>query len=393
MTGQPHVLVAGGGIGGVAAALGLATKGCQVTVLEQDPEIGEIGAGIQIGPNAFHALDYLGVGEAARTRAVYIDRLLMMDGISGDQIAEVPVDKPFRDRFGNPYAVIHRVDLHGTLLEACLAHDEIGLVTSQRVMAYENTGSGVRLTTEAGRDFAGDALIGCDGVYSKVREQITGGDDLRLPGHVAFRAVLPAAEMPEALRWNAATLWAGPRWHLVHYPLQGGRSYNVVAVFHTTTDRIGVNEPGRREEVIEHFRDIHPTPNQLLERPKEWRRWVLGDREPIENWSDDRVTLLGDAAHPTLQYFAQGACMAMEDAVCLSDRVEKSGGDFAAAFQAYQATRIRRAYRVVLSSRMLGHVYHAKGVERLIRNDIFGAKSPEDFYNGLAWLYGGNGLE
>ena len=386
------VIVAGGGIGGLAAALGLARKGCKVTVLEQAEVFGEIGAGIQIGPNAFHAMDYLGVGEAGRKVAVYVDRLVMMDGKSGEEIAHIPVDAPFRERFRNPYAVVHRADLHGVLLDACRSDDKVTLINRQRVVAYENTVGGAKVRTESGDTFTADAVVGCDGVRSKIREQLTGGDAIRLSGHVAYRAVLPIEQMPEDLRWNAATLWAGPKCHMVHYPLQGWKSFNLVATFVTDINNVGSNEPGTREEVLSRFGDIVPRARKLLEVPTEWRRWVLGDREPIENWTDGRVTLLGDAAHPTHQYFAQGACMALEDAVCLADRVARFEGDFNAAFLSYQDNRIVRAYRVVLSSRMLGKLYHAEGVERRIRNAMLGAKSPEDFYNGLQWLYGGTGL-
>ncbi len=389
---RPTVVVAGGGIGGLSAALGLAQKGCDVTVLEQAEHYGEIGAGIQIGPNAFHALDYLGVGAAARAKAVYIDRLIMMDGLTGAEIAHIPVDAAFRQRFGNPYAVIHRSDLHGVLLEACRASPRIQLLNREHVVSYEHTRSGARVRTVAGSAFDGDAVIGCDGIRSKIREQLTGGDPLKLSGHVAYRAVLPIEQMPEDLRWNAATLWASPKCHMVHYPLQGWKTFNLVATFQTDVANVGVNEPGNREEILSRFGHIVQKARKLLEIPTEWRRWVLGDREPIENWTDGRVTLLGDAAHPTHQYFAQGACMAMEDAVCLAHQVEQSQRKFDAAFDAYQENRILRAYRVVLSSRMLGRVYHAEGVERKIRNSVLGAKTPAEFYDSLQWLYGGTGL-
>lgn len=392
MAKSAKVIIAGGGIGGLSCALGLSNKGCSVTVLEQADQFGEIGAGIQIGPNAFHALDYLGVGDAGRSKAVYIDRLIMMDGMTGDEIAHIPVDEPFRKRFGNPYAVIHRADLHGVLLHECRARENVSLVTKERVVGYDNTASGAKVRTQAGSTYEGDAVIGCDGIRSQIREQLTGGDAIRLSGHVAYRAVLPIEKMPEDLRWNAATLWAGPKCHMVHYPLQGWKTFNLVATFQTEVDSVGVNEPGNREEILSRFGNVVQRARKLLEIPNEWRRWVLGDREPIENWTDGRVTLLGDAAHPTHQYFAQGACMAMEDAVCLADKFERHQGDFPKVFEAYQNDRIVRAYRVVLSSRMLGRVYHAEGVERKIRNSVLGAKTPEEFYSGLQWLYGGTGL-
>ncbi|TAK49002.1 MAG: 3-hydroxybenzoate 6-monooxygenase [Xanthobacteraceae bacterium] len=390
---RQKIVIAGGGIGGLSAAMGLAGKGFQVTVLEQSEQFGEVGAGIQIGPNAFHAMDYLGVGDSCRAKAVYIDKLIMMDGLTGDEVAHIDVNEPFRARFGNPYAVIHRADLHGVFLDACRANADVTLITRQRAVRYETSASGARVITEKGDVFEGDAVIGADGVRSKIREQLTGGDELKLSGHVAYRAVLGIDEMPEDLRWNAATLWAGPKCHMVHYPLQGWKTFNLVATFVTDISNVGTNEPGTREEVLERFGHIVPRARKLLEVPKSWRRWVLGDREPIENWIDGRVVLLGDAAHPTHQYFAQGACMAMEDSVMLAHQLEVHGGDFAKAFAAYQKARIVRAYRVVLSSRMIGrHLYHAEGVERLIRNSIMGAKTQQQFYDGLAWLYGGNGL-
>jgi salicylate hydroxylase len=316
----------------------------------------------------------------------------MMDATTGDQVAQIPVDEPFRRRFRNPYAVIHRADLHGVFLEACRAHPNVTLLTSRRVVAYENKAGRAVAVTEAGERVEADGLIGADGGRSKIREQLTGGDPLRLTGHVAYRAVLPIDKMPEELRWNAATLWGGPKCHMVHYPLQGWKTFNLVAVFVGESMDAVVNVPGSRDEVLGRFGKSVDIVRRLLEVPTEWRRWSLADREPIENWTDGRVTLLGDAAHPTLQYFAQGACMAMEDAVNLADKVGRFGDDLASAFASYQKERIVRAYRVVLSSRMLGMMFHAKGVERLIRNSVLGARTPEEFYNGLEWLYGGNGL-
>ena len=390
---KQKIVIAGGGIGGVSAAVGLASKGYQVTVLEQAEAFGEIGAGIQIGPNAFHAMDYLGIGDAARAKAVYIDKLIMMDGLTGDEVAHIDISEPFRKFFGKPYAVIHRADLHGVFLDACRANENIKLITSQRAVRYENTKNGAKVITEKGDVFEGDAVIGADGVRSKIREQLTGGDELKLSGHVAYRAVLSIDEMPEDLRWNAATLWAGPRCHMVHYPLQGWKTFNLVATFVTDISNVGVNEAGTREEVLERFGHIVPKARKLLEVPKSWRRWVLGDRDPIENWTDGRVVLLGDAAHPTHQYFAQGACMAMEDSVMLAHQLEQHRGDFSSAFAEYQKARIVRAYRVVLSSRLIGkHIYHAEGAERMVRNSVMAAKTQQEYYQSLAWLYGGNGL-
>ena len=383
------VIVAGGGIGGMAAAIGLSRAGCKVTVLERAAEFGEIGAGIQLGPNVFHALKTLGVAEQTLTNAVYIDRLIMMDGMTGDKVAEIPVDAPFREHFGNPYAVIHRADLHAPLHAVNVADPNVTLLPRHEVTGFVKRADRVEVHTANGATFTGDALVGCDGVRSKVREAIVGDGDPKVSGHIAYRAVLPIEEMPEDLRWNAACLWAGPKCHLVHYPLRGWKLFNIVATFHhpsRTTE--GHNEPGDRDELLSYFVHLPPKPRSVLEKSRNWRRWVLVDREPVGNWSDGSVTLLGDAAHPTLQYFAQGACMAIEDAVTLMREATASPDDLAAAFRRYQDKRIARTARIVLSSRELGRLYHAAGVERLVRNDILGSKTPVDFYRSLDWIYG-----
>ncbi len=393
-TQRKKIIVAGGGIGGVSAAMGLANKGYEVVVLERAPEFGEIGAGIQIGPNAFHAMDYLGVGDKGRDMAVYVENLILMDGVDGERIAAVDLGEDFRAQFKNPYAVIHRADLHAVFLDACRAHENVTLVNNVIVTGYRNTENGAAVLTQSGDTYEGDAVIGADGVRSAIREQMTGGDDLKLSGHVAYRAVLQHDEMPEQLRWNAATLWALPKRHMVHYPLQGWKTFNLVATFVTDIENVGENEPGDPDEILAAFEQLVPEAREVLKVPKSWRRWVLADRDPIDNWIDGNVVLLGDAAHPTHQYFAQGACMAMEDSVMLAHQLEAHDGDFATAFAEYQKARLPRAYRVVLSSREIGkHIYHPDGAHRLVRNSVLGAKTQQGFRDSLAWLYGGTGLD
>lgn len=395
MTGQRKIVIAGGGIGGLAAALALAGKDFSVVVLEQSGELGEIGAGIQIGPNAFHALDYLGVGEPARRRAVFIDRLVMMDSVDGRQVADIPVNEPFREYFGNPYAVIHRSDLHEVLLDACRRHPLVELSTSQRVNGYEIVNGRVDVRFGEDGSTQADALVGADGLNSRVREQMIGDGPPRVSGHVAYRALMPYDEMPAELRWNAATLWAGPRTHLVHYPLKGWKVFNIVCVFHDKGRTVpGANEPGSRDEVMERFSHVCAMPRSILEALHEWRYWVLCDREPVENWVDECVALLGDAAHPMLQYFAQGACQAMEDAVCLAHKIHACGGDIHQGMLAYQEERVVRTARVQISSRLIGeYLYHADGVTRLVRNAMYRKREPEEWYRSLKWLYGGTGLD
>jgi salicylate hydroxylase len=381
------VIVAGGGIGGLAAALALAQRGFRVKVLEQAAEIGEIGAGVQLAPNAFAAFDALGVGERARGRAVYTDRMVMMDAVDESLVGEIPTGTAFRERFANPYAVIHRADVHLSLLEGVRAQPGVELLTSTRVVRFDQDAHGVSVFDADGGVHRGNALVACDGVKSAVRAQ-TVGDAVRVSGHVVYRAVVAKDEFPEDLRWNAAAVWVGPNCHLVHYPLRGGEQYNVVVTFHSREQETWSVSEGSQAEVLSYFDGIGARARRLLALPRSWKRWATADREPIANWSRGRATLLGDAAHPLLQYLAQGACMALEDAVTLGRALAATGDDIAAAFLLYQRSRVARTARVVLMTREMGRIYHARGVERLVRNELWQGRSPERFYDALEWLYG-----
>ena len=387
------VIVAGGGIGGLAAALALVRQGFEVTVLEQAAEIGEIGAGIQLGPNAFHAFDALGVGDKTRSRSVFTDYMVMHDALDEYQVGKIPTGEAFRQRFGNPYAVIHRVDIHKSLLEGAVETGRVKFVTSTRVVRIEQTDTTVTAIDQHGNAHTGVALIGADGGKSVVRQQYV-NDPPRVTGHVVYRAVVEKEDFPENLRWNAASIWVGPNCHLVHYPLRGGEQYNVVVTFHSRDkEEWGVTD-GSKEEVQSYFQGICPKARQLIDLPKSWRRWATADREPIANWVHGRATILGDAAHPTTQYLAQGACMALEDAVTLGEALRvtqtEAGHDWDKALALYQRSRVARTARIVLSAREMGRIYHAKGVERLVRNDLWRGRSSERFYDAMEWLYGWN---
>ncbi|MFO1280437.1 MAG: 3-hydroxybenzoate 6-monooxygenase [Burkholderiaceae bacterium] len=390
-TNQLPVLVSGGGIGGLAAALALVRQGFQVQVFEQSAEIGEIGAGIQLGPNAFHAFDALGVGDKARGRAVYTDYMVMHDALDETLVGRIETGEAFRKRFGNPYAVIHRVDIHSSLLEGAVETGRVEFFTSTRIEKIEQDEAAGTVTAidQNGKRWTGQALIGADGGKSVVRAQYV-NDPPRVTGHVVYRAVVEKADFPDDLKWNAASLWAGPKCHLVHYPLRGGEQYNVVVTFHSRQqEQWGVTD-GSKEEVESYFQGICPKARQLIELPKSWRRWATADKEPIGTWVFGRATILGDAAHPTTQYMAQGACMAMEDAVTLGEALRVTNKDWDAALALYQKNRVTRTARIVLSGREMGRLYHAAGVERLVRNSLWKGRSQERFYDAMEWLYGWN---
>ena len=387
------ILIAGGGIGGLATALGLAQKGFRVIVLERAPVLGEIGAGIQLGPNAFHAFDYLGVGDAARAMAVYVDQLRLMDAITAENIATIDLTEPFRQRFGNPYAVVHRGDMHGVFIRACQASPLIDLRTGCAVTGYEQDGATVTARLFSGETVTGSVLIGADGLWSRIREQVVGDGPPRVTGHTTYRSVIPTEQMPEDLRWNAATLWAGPKCHIVHYPLSGWKVFNLVVTYHNDAPEPVAGKPVDEEEVLAGFRHVHPRAQDIIRHGTDWKLWVLCDRDPVEHWVDGRVAVLGDAAHPTLQYLAQGACMAMEDAVCLSHEMAARPDDPEAALEAYRRQRVLRTARVQLLSRAIGdHIYHPAGAHAALRNSVMSAKTNAEWYDTLAWLYGSTGL-
>ena len=383
------VLIVGGGIGGLAAALALVRQGFHVKVFEQAAEIGEIGAGIQLGPNAFHAFDALGIGDKARSRSVFTDHMVMHDALDGYQVGKIPTGEAFRQRFGNPYAVIHRADVHNFLLQGVDETGKVQFQTDTRIERVTQDSDGVTVYDQNGVAYRGLALIGADGVKSVVRTQFV-GDPARVTGHVVYRSVVDRKDFPLDLQWNAASIWVGPNCHLVHYPLRGGEQYNVVVTFHSRQQETWGVTDGSKEEVQSYFEGICPQARQLIDLPKTWKRWATADREPIGQWTFGRVTLLGDAAHPTTQYMAQGACMAIEDAVTLGEALRENRNDWAPALDLYQRSRVARTARIVLSSREMGRLYHAQGVERLVRNDLWKGRTPERFYDAMEWLYGWN---
>jgi 3-hydroxybenzoate 6-monooxygenase len=384
---QPVVIV-GGGIGGLAAALALSRKGIPSQVVEQADEFKEIGAGIQLGPNVFWMFDVLGLTAPISALAVFPNNLIMMDSITGEEVTRIPLGEAFRRKFTHPYALIHRADLHKVLLEACRQSSLIRLDASQKVVKVDETQNGIVAHAESGKDYRGAALIGADGLWSTIRQIVVGDGKPNVAGHITYRAVLPTSEMPEKFRWRDMVLWAGEKVHLVHYPLRTGELFNLVAVFHSNRYEEGWDSYGDPTELHERFAETCAPVRTLLNKIESWRMWVLCDRPPIKHWSKGRITLLGDAAHPMLQYLAQGAGMSIEDGVCLADQAVAADGDYASAFRAYQQARYLRTGRVQIMARVYGEFYHAAGVAKELRNMMLGSRTAADAMAGMEWLYG-----
>lgn len=383
------ILIAGGGIGGLATALSVSRQGHQVVVLESRDSFTELGAGIQLGPNAFHALDQLGVGDEVRDRAVHIDELRFMDGTTSELVARMPLTGPYRERFGNPYAVVHRIDVYAPLLEAARAAEGIELRTGCALESYRQDQDGVTALLAGGEEVHGDALIGADGINSYVRKQLVGDGFPKVSGHTIYRSVIPMEKVPEELRWNTVTLWAGPKWHFVHYPIGSGKYLNLAATRDDNAQQAVIGAPAEQEFVLNEFPELGEIPRQLLELGEDWRAWVLCDRDPVEKWTDGRVVLIGDAAHPMLQYAAQGACQALEDAVVLGELIGTEACQFEQRFEKFTSERRERTAATQLVAREMGRqLFHQAGEGAKARNAMLAGLSAEDLYEKVEWLHG-----
>jgi len=311
----------------------------------------------------------------------------MMDAVTGAEVVNVPLDERFRARFGNPYAVAHRADIHGALLDGCRVQSLIELRNCCRVVDFQESGNGIAVVLESGQRIEAAALIGADGVHSIVRKKIVGDGDPPSAGAVIYRATIPADEMPKDLQQPYPTFWAGPGWHVIYYPMRDWRVFNLGCTVATSQTPPIDGEAVSPHHVLPQFTGSCAAPLRVLRIPKQFRRYVIRHREPVENWTQGAATLLGDAAHPMVQYIAQGAAMALEDAICLAAAAADSNGDFPRAFQRYQDSRIVRTARVQISSLMMDRLNHAKGIERKVRNSLFEGRTPEEYYDRLAWLY------
>ncbi|TFY99760.1 FAD-dependent monooxygenase [Ramlibacter rhizophilus] len=383
------VVVVGAGIGGLATALTLGRQGRPVSVLEQADQIGAIGYGVQIGPNVLPLLQRLGLGEAVLQKGYLPTEIRWLDLSSGAQIADIPLHtEAFARRYaGSRYMAIHRVDLHELLLAACKALPNVALNQATAVTGYRQEGERLAVLTAEGREVEAAAVIGADGLRSRIRAQMQPGDAPRDTGYVAHRTIVPMEEAPQlARRRTGVTMWSGAGVHVIYYPLRERTELNIVLVVRVPPG-VESDSPAYREHLARVMADAQAEPRELIARVNLGRRWAIADRDPIRRWCDGRVTLLGDAAHATLQSLAQGAGMAVEDAALLGDLLQEAGQDYAAAFQRLNRARFLRTARVQLESRALWDIYHCDGLDAEVRALQWGERRPEDFYSCLDWLW------
>lgn len=382
------VLVAGGGIGGLSAAVALARAGFDATVLERNALAEQSGAGIQLGPNATRILRSLGVLDLLEPQSFRPEAIWLFDGVSGRRLATVPLGDDAERRYNAPYLTLHRADLHAGLRAAAGAAAPVSLVSGFDVSGIDARES-VTVANIDGTTMDGASLIGADGLWSTVRKWMAPDAALTFTGATAFRALLPRDGLPEPFASPVVGLWFGPGAHLVHYPVSAGSALNVVAVTESGQAREGWNQAADRAGLLSGFTRWCKESKSLLERAEGWRAWSLFQLPPLPAWSRGAVTLLGDAAHPVLPYLAQGAGLAIEDAAVLAQCVAADPGKPETAFQAYEHARRARALRLQATARRFGWIYHLRGPARLARNATLGLRSGTAALRQFDWLYRG----
>lgn len=383
------LLIIGGGIGGLATALAAARAGRRVHVIEKSPEFTEIGAGLQLAPNATRMLDRLGVLDDVLRLATFPSNLVMMDAVTGLPITRLDLGEAFRAHYGYPYIVMHRGDLLAAELKACRSHSSITLHSGHEAVSIEQDDESVHVTCSDGTSFDCEAVVGADGLWSLVRKAVHDDGEPVCAQYVAYRGTVPLSEAPPGTNFENMTIWVGPEMHFVQYVIHGGTLLNQVAVFRSHRFRPGCEyseDWGTPDELDRAFAPLCPVVHTAVRFVRRDRRWPMFDRLPIASWTHKQITLLGDAAHPMLQYIAQGACQALEDAVCLGTSLSRHE-DVRHAFCAYQNERIPRTARVQRTARFFGELKHLDGVGRAVRNALLQKRAPDDF-EYFDFLYG-----
>ncbi|WP_082675469.1 FAD-dependent monooxygenase [Aureimonas ureilytica] len=382
-------VICGAGIGGLATALALAKAGFSSLVLEKSDQLGEVGAGIQLAPNAFKALDRLGVAAAVQATAVQIDAIELRDMVSDEALVRFDTGVEFVSAYGFPYAVAHRAHLHEILLNACRLSGRVRIETGCEVVAVENGSSDSEVILRDERRFRADILVGADGINSIIRKFLISGEEPRLAGHTIYRTLIPVEIVPPELRRAQVTLWAGPHAHAVAYPISSGRLINLAI---TVDDGCYIPARGISVELMavrSALSDVAGSLATLLSLSEKWLRWTLADRPPTPGWSVGCATLVGDAAHATLQYLAQGAALALEDALVLMEELSKTPNDVSSAMLNYESRRFSRTSSVqILSRAICESVYHATGTAADVRNTALKIMNQEQIRMKTHWLYG-----
>ena len=393
MAASRTILIAGAGIGGLVTGLALAKSGFRTEVFEQSARPEDQGAGIQLSPNAMHVLLALGLEEALRPHVVSAEYVRVRKARSGRELARVPLGLHAEQRYGAPYWMIHRGDLQKVLIEAARGNPDVALTLGSKVQDFVVHANGVTAQVRSGhtaKEERGIALIGADGLWSMLRTRLGHVDAPEFRRRTAWRATVPADAVPWEFREPSVNLWLGRHAHLVHYPVRAGHLINIVAIVRDEeAAQPGWSNAGAREEIIARFRRSWAAgARNMVAAPEQWSKWSLYDRAPERQWSDGPITLIGDAAHSMLPFLAQGGAMAIEDAAVLAECLATSPEDPAKGMRRYETARYARTMRVQREARRNAAIYHASGVEAVLRNTVLRALRGKGLLRRYDWLYG-----
>ena len=381
------LLIVGGGIGGLATALAAAKTGRAVTVLERAPEFTELGAGLQLAPNALRVFQRLGILEEIHKHAFAPRAMVMKDIVTDREITTLDLGLAFLDRYKYPYLVMHRGDLLNVEVAACRASGKVTLEANKEVVDAVDIPEGARVTCTDGSVYECEALVGADGLHSKIRKSVMGETAPVCAEYVAYRGTAPIGDMPPREGLDTMTIWVGREKHFVQYPLRRGEICNQVAVFRSHHYQPDSDAWGNAAELDDQFAEACDYVHRALRLIQRNRRWPMFDRPPSSMWNRHRTTLLGDAAHPMLQYLAQGACQALEDSVCLADQLAQHGEDVPRAFEAYRRIRFQRTALVQMSARGFGDLIHSADVAARIHTAMAQPHDNGEYFY-FDWLYG-----
>lgn len=382
-----EVLIAGGGIAGLATALALARRGIASHVLERRAAFSEQGAGIQIGPNGTQILRALGVAEALRPHAGAPQWLVVHDAASGGEVTRLPLNADMEPRFGAPYWVVHREDLHAALLMQVRAEAKIRISLSTEVAVAASTGEAAGIATGDGRCLTAAVVVGADGLRSRVRGEVAGDVDLQRVGKSAFRSVVAAREVAPHLLEGGTHIWLAPNAHVVHYAVRGGSEVAIVLIVDDVFAGEGWSHEADPRPHLDRLPFAAPLRDLLLSASG-WRKWALVTTASQPNLARGRMALLGDAAHPVLPFLAQGGVMALEDAVVLAGVLASGERDAPGALLEYQRLRGSRVQRVAEASRRNGRIYHLGGLTARARNTAMRLVSGRRLISAYDWIYG-----
>ncbi|VAV99599.1 hypothetical protein MNBD_ALPHA08-1868 [hydrothermal vent metagenome] len=374
--------IIGGGIAGLASAIAFSKIGRDVDLYEKADEFGEVGAGLQIGPNAVSALKQLGVFDELEPLSVAPRNIRIMDGLTGRQLSALPLGKNFEQTFGQPYRVVHRADLLTALLNKVKRCSRVEIHLSHALTRLEIEPDTITCHFSNANEISHQMLIGADGFRSVVRRSVLNDGPPIFTGHSLYRALVPMTQAPDIAHVNDVHLWLYPRGHVVHYPVSAGKNLNIVAASEQDWENRAWSTPAEPGEVTGYFSKASAKLADILQSPKSWLKWAAAGHPPTKTWNRHQAILIGDAVHPTLPYLAQGAAMALEDAVCLASFIQKGR-----KVEDFAQTRLARTSKIVTTSRLQGNIYHMANPKRLARNLVIAHTPPNTQLKRLAWLY------